>query len=292
VNEPPKATTQGTFLERNEFLLRRLHSLSGILPVGAYLVIHLVTNASVLNSPATFQRSVYSIHSLGRLLPVVEWLFIFIPLLYHAIYGVLIVRGSLPNSGTYKYKSNIGYTLQRATGMIAFVFIVWHVFHMHGWFHADAWMQNVAEPLGGGRFRAYNAASTAAEAMQMSPIVPILYAIGVLACVYHLAFGLWTFGITWGIWATPPAQRWASYVSLTFGIALAVVALGALGGFTVNPELRGQEKIVKARAQEDEMYEQRLKIGDIEPDDHKRKRDEERTGEPQHAAVTSPSTEP
>src|SRR3954471_12626823 len=174
-----KAAGSGSFLERHEFLLRRLHSLSGLVPVGAYMVVHLLTNASVLDGPAAFQRRVYAIHSLGAVLPLVEWTFIFLPLIYHAVFGILITRGALPNSSTYKYASNVRYTLQRATGMIAFVFIFWHVFHMHGWFHADAWMQNVAEPLGGGKFRAYNATSTAAQAMQLSLIVPILYAIGV-----------------------------------------------------------------------------------------------------------------
>jgi succinate dehydrogenase / fumarate reductase, cytochrome b subunit len=277
VNEPSKAQVQGSFLERNEFLLRRLHSLSGIVPVGAYMVIHLVTNASVLDSAATFQRSVYSIHSLGAVLPVVEWVFIFLPLIYHAVYGVLITRGALPNSGTYKYASNLRYTLQRATGMIAFVFIMWHVFHMHGWFHADAWMQNVAEPLGGGRFRAYNATSTTAEAMQMSLIVPILYAIGVLSCVFHLANGIWTFGITWGLWVTPRSQQWANVACLVFGLGLAAVSMGALGGFTLKPELRGEENIAKVRAKEDQMYEERVKMGQIDENEHKRKRDEERT---------------
>src|SRR5205823_9074663 len=86
VNEAPSAAPQGTFWERNEFLLRRLHSLSGMVPVGAYMVVHLLTNASVLDSSAAFQRNVYQIHSLGAVLPMVEWTFIFLPLLYHAIY--------------------------------------------------------------------------------------------------------------------------------------------------------------------------------------------------------------
>ena len=120
MNEPPQAAPKGTFLERHEFLLRRLHSLSGVVPVGAYMVIHLLTNASVLDSAAAFQRNVYSIHSFGAVLPVIEWVFIFLPLIFHAVYGVLIVRGAVPNSGTYKYMSNVRYTLQRATGMIAF----------------------------------------------------------------------------------------------------------------------------------------------------------------------------
>jgi len=290
VNEPAKLAPRGSFLERNEFLLRRLHSLSGIVPVGAYMVVHLVTNASVLDSPATFQRSVYSIHSLGAMLPVVEWVFIFLPLLYHAIYGVLITRGALPNSSTYKYTNNVRYTLQRATGMIAFLFIMWHVFHMHGWFHADAWMQSVAEPLGGGKFRAYNATSTAAEAMQMSAVVPILYAIGVLSCVFHLANGIWTFGITWGLWVTPAAQRWANAFCLVFGIALAAVSMGALGGFTF--KYRGADEIAKIRAEEDQMYEKRVEVGDIDPNDHKRKREHEhKADEAQQAAVPAEPSE-
>jgi succinate dehydrogenase / fumarate reductase cytochrome b subunit len=230
VKEAPSAAPAGGFLARNEFLLRRLHSLSGLIPVGAYMVVHLLTNASVLDSAATFQRNVYTIHSLP-LLVVIEWTFIFIPLLFHAIFGVLIIRGGLPNSSTYKYTSNIRYTLQRATGMIAFVFIVWHVFHMHGWIHAEWWTKGVSQPLFGGMFKAYNAASTGAEAMRISGIVPVLYAIGVLSCVFHLANGIWTFGITWGLWVTPAAQRWANAVCLVFGLGLGAVGLGALGGF-------------------------------------------------------------
>jgi len=90
--------------------------------------------------------------------------------------------------------------------------------------------------------------------LQASMVVSILYAIGVLACVFHLANGIWTFGITWGIWVTPAAQRWATAVCLVFGLGLAAVGLGALGGFTwgVNVE--------EARRVEDEMYEKQFAV--------------------------------
>jgi succinate dehydrogenase / fumarate reductase cytochrome b subunit len=272
VSEAPPSS----FLARNEFLIRRLHSLSGMIPVGAYMVVHLLTNATVLDSPATFQKNVYSIHSLGVVLPLVEWVFIFIPILFHAIVGVLIVRGSLPNNSTYKYTSNLRYTLQRATGMIAFAFIMWHVFHMHGWFHADAWL-NTISGLGGAMFRPYNAASSGAEAMRASmPIVPILYAIGVLSCVFHLANGIWTFGITWGIWVTPQAQRWATVACLIFGIGLGIVGMSALAGFAfvVDP--------AKAKLAEDKMYESKTASGELAPNEHKRAHDTK------HAAAPSP----
>ena len=256
---------QSGFLARHEFLIRRLHSLSGMIPVGAYMVVHLLTNASVLASPAAFQRNVYAIHGLP-LLCVIEWTFIFIPLIFHAVFGVLIIRGGLPNSSTYKYTNNVRYTLQRATGMIAFVFIFWHVFHMHGWIHADWWIDGMARGLYGGMFRPYNATSTGAAAMQISWVVPILYAIGVLSSVFHLANGIWTFGITWGIWVTPAAQRWANVACLIFGLGLSAVSLGALGGFA----FKTPAQIEEARKTEDAMYDHKVAAKEIEPDEHKR----------------------
>ena len=254
------------FLVRHEFVIRRLHSLSGLVPVGAYMVVHLATNASVLNSPGSFQSNVYSIHGLGKLLPVVEWGFIFLPILFHAIVGVAIAAGMVPNTRNYPYGANRRYTAQRWTGMIAFVFIMWHVFHMHGWFHFDPWLTNVAEPYGGARFRPYNAASSAGLALQ-NIIVVGLYAVGVLACVYHLANGLWTMGITWGVWTSEAAQRRALVVCSVFGWLLAIVSVGALYGMWNTGRGAALERAVDV---ENRMYESRVGTGQIEPDPHKR----------------------
>jgi succinate dehydrogenase / fumarate reductase cytochrome b subunit len=251
----PSSEPAGSFLAEHEFLIRRLHSLSGLIPVGAYMVVHLLTNASVLDSPGTFQRAVYQIHSLGVVLPVIEWGFIFLPILFHAVIGVAIIRGGLPNSGTYATDKNVRYTLQRATGMIAFVFIVWHVFHMHGWFHFDAWVDGVARPLGGANFEPYNAASSLGAATN-GFVVPLLYGIGVLSCVFHLANGIWTMGITWGVWVSPAAQRRADLICIVFGLGLAVVSMGALtGAITVDEE--------KARDIEQKMQAAKLAAGEI-----------------------------
>lgn len=268
-SQHPSPAPSGSFLARNEFLIRRLHSLSGLVPVGAYMCVHLLTNASVLNGYSTFQNAVFQIHALGDLLPVVEWVFIFIPILFHAIVGVVIVRGGLPNSSSYAYTSNIRYTLQRATGMIAFVFIAWHVFHMHGWFHFDAWVNNIAEPLGGARFSPYNAASTAGAAMA-SFVVKVCYAIGVLSCVFHLANGIWTMGITWGVWISPAAQKRASVACSIFGVLLAVVGMSALVGFS-------KVDVEKAAEVENQMYKAKVASGDVQENEHKRAKHKEET---------------
>ncbi len=245
-----------SFLVRHEFLIRRLHSLSGLIPVGAFLCLHLAVNASVMGGVPTFQSNVDRIHALGPLLPVVEWVFIFIPILFHGIVGVAIVRGGLPNTVNYPYAKNWRYTLQRVTGMIAFVFILAHVAHMHV----------IAEPLKRfnpewfAQFDPEMATSSAAEAVQASLLVPAIYTVGVLASVFHLANGIWTMGITWGVWTSPSAQNRANYICVAFGLGLAVVGLaGVAGMMRVNPQ--------QAAAKEERLeYGRKLLRGEVDPE--------------------------
>ena len=211
-----------SFLERHQFLIYRLFSLAGLIPVGAFLAVHLLTNASILagDDGRTFQSRVDLIHSLGPLLLPVEVAFIFLPMLFHAAVGFVIIANGLPNVGSYPYVGNLRYTLQRATGMIAFAFIVWHIVQLH-------WL---GKPFGGGQFDPHHAASTAGAALRPT-LVSILYCIGVLSTVFHFANGLWTLGITWGLWTSPAAMRRANVVSVVVGLGLAAAGLGAIGGF-------------------------------------------------------------
>jgi len=127
------SSSGGQFLGRHEFFIRRLHSASGLW-IGAYMCVHLLTNASVLNGAGTFQDQVETIHHLGRALPLVEWSLIFVPFIFHAVVGVQRAVSCETNSSMYRYGGNVRYTLQRVTAWIALFFIAWHVFHMHGWF--------------------------------------------------------------------------------------------------------------------------------------------------------------
>ena len=70
-----------------------------------------------------FQGNVYKIHSLGRLLPLVEWTFIFIPILFHAHRRHLDRGGDESEYVDLSVRANCRYSMQRITGMIAFFFI-------------------------------------------------------------------------------------------------------------------------------------------------------------------------
>jgi len=254
-----------SFFERHEFLIRRLHSLTGLIPVGAFMCVHLTVNASVLNGAETFQENVYGIHALGKILPLVEWLFIFLPLIFHAAIGVWIITTGKSNTSAYAYGGNWRYTLQRASGMVAMVFILWHVFHMHGWFHFDWWLA-WAEPAGGHQFRPYNAPSTAGAALQ-NPLMIAFYAFGILASVYHLANGLWTMGITWGVWTSAAAQKKALTVCGVFGVGLLAVGWSALGGMVAVGSGEGFER---ARQIEEKMFRHKVEAGLVPEDSHKK----------------------
>lgn len=221
----------GAQADARYFLVRRLHSLTGLVPLGVFLCVHLLTNASVLAPAETpggqFQQSVERIHALGPLLVPVEIVGIFIPLAFHILLGFQIMFSSNSNAQHYRYGSNIRYTLQRSTAVIAFLFLVWHLWQMH-WLGA---------PVGGGKFALHDAAgnatavSTTAATIQAAWWIAPLYAIGIVSTVFHLANGVWTSLITWGITIRPRTQRVSGYACAVFGVALCLVGLGALSGF-------------------------------------------------------------
>ncbi|MEZ6091410.1 MAG: succinate dehydrogenase cytochrome b558 subunit [Pirellulaceae bacterium] len=270
-----------SFFLKHEFAIRRLHSLLGVVPIGLYICIHLTTNASLVAGPASFQRLVNQIHSLGPALPIVEWTFIFLPLLFHAIIGIWIAMTGESNTDRYRFTGNKRYRWQRITGYLAFIYITIHVFHLHGWFHFGPWLDYVATPLGMARFRAYNAASTLAYSMD-GIFWPTFYLIGVLSCVYHFANGLWTAGITWGLWLTPAAQKRATTFCSAVGGVVGLIAIAAwLATLKLDPK--------EARVIEDRMYEAGVKAGTVFEDEHKRS---EPVPTAEQASVTSGVGEP
>jgi succinate dehydrogenase / fumarate reductase cytochrome b subunit len=216
-------SAQPSAKDKYYFILRRLHSLTGLVPVGIYLFFHLTVNATILAGGEKFQFVVDQIHQLAKagLLFPVEMALIFIPLAFHAVYGVVIMLTADMNAREYRYGPNIRYTLQRWSGIIAFVFIIFHVWQMH----------RFGAPFGGATFDPHDAPATTAVAIQASWWYAPFYALGVVASVYHLANGIWTALITWGITVGPRSQRLSGYICTAFGIALGLIGMGALWGF-------------------------------------------------------------
>ncbi len=196
-----------------EFFYRRLHSLLGVIPVGIFLIQHLVVNHFATKSPEAFNEAAHFMESLPfRYL--LEIFIIFLPILFHAIYGLYIAFTAKNNVGKYSYFRNWMFFLQRVTGIITLIFITWHVWETRiaAAFGADVNYDMMANILS-------------------SPAMLVFYLVGVIATIFHFANGLWSFGVSWGITVSPRSQQISTFVTLGIFVALSIVGVRAIFAF-------------------------------------------------------------
>lgn len=214
---------------RRHFWLRRVHSLMGLV-FGAYITVHLLVNATGF-SPSMYQANVDKIHSLEPMLPVIEIVGIFIPLLVHVLYGVYIAKAGVKfNTTKYNYGGNVRYFLQRVTAYILLAFVIYHIGTLHKWGVALLGYKPAFDPLD-----AYNTTVKAIQSPYGSSALNIavsaFYLLGIWSAVFHWANGMWTAAIAWGLTITARSQKNWGNVCCAFGIFMMVVGTAAWAEF-------------------------------------------------------------
>ena len=204
------------------FILRKLHQLTGIMPLGFFLLEHFYTNSKAIAGAADFNTAVKDLQSIPYIL-LVEIGGIFIPLIYHAVYGMVITVEARPNNLHYPYSRNWFYTIQRVTGVILFFFITFHVLNFRFGLIPGLNTVSVAH-------NPEQAFSVVAREFSMWPIF-IVYVIGISSTVWHLANGVWLFLVDWGITIGERAQRISGYACLGIGAVLLAVGINAAVAF-------------------------------------------------------------
>jgi succinate dehydrogenase / fumarate reductase cytochrome b subunit len=244
------AAPSASFLDRHHFILRRLHSFTGIAPIGVFLVIHLITNSSIvwgkLGLRGEKPDATWVEGGVAYFVKEVQWINAQIPHLFlleltlwgaiafHAILGVIYIRTGRANVSSYGYADNRRYKWQRLTGYIAIFYIFYHIATLR-W----GWTFLIPPFDGSVKWSHSYAASTMAAALKGSNtgwsfwgvVVSAFYFIGITASVFHFANGLWTAAITWGLTVSAKAQRRWGVVCLAMGAGLMVAAWGSLFGF-------------------------------------------------------------
>ena len=204
------------------FVLRRLHSLTGIIPVGAFLFEHiLVSNSTALGGPEAYARQVSFLANLP-LVFFLELFGIWLPISYHALYGFYIWYRGDSNTFAYPWTGNWMYTLQRWTGGIAFVYILWHVYTMRfigSDLHADP-------SLSFGKVQ---------HEVFQTPLF-LFYVVGLIAASWHFAYGIWLFTAKWGIVSGDKAQKRFLALCLAFFVVLTGAGLASLTAFRSLPQ--------------------------------------------------------
>lgn len=199
---------------KNEFYLRRLHSLLGIIPIGAFLIVHLMVNHQATQGAEAFNKAAGFMESLPFLL-VTELILIYIPILYHGLYGIHIAFTAKENIGHYSLFRNWMFALQRLTGIIAFVFIFVHLW------------QTRLQKLFFGKEISYDMMHQTLQ----NPVWVIVYVICVIAVIFHFSNGIWSFLVTWGFLQSKKSQRIFTWVSLIIFLILSYIGVTAILAF-------------------------------------------------------------
>ncbi|WP_232695682.1 succinate dehydrogenase cytochrome b558 subunit [Brevibacillus daliensis] len=198
---------------KKSFALHKLHTLLGLFPIGLFVVFHLTANFQATKGPEAFNSAVQMIEHAPFLL-FLEFGLIYLPILFHAIYGLYLAFQGKPNNSQFKYYRNQMYLLQRVTGVITLIFVAWHVWQtrIQKAFGAEVNFDMMADILS-------------------NPFMIVFYAVGILSAVFHLSNGIWSFLVHWGITVGPRSQRFASIFSMIVFVALSYVGLRAMFAF-------------------------------------------------------------
>lgn len=234
-----------SFIEKNHFLLRRLHSLTGIVPIGVFLIAHLLTNSSIIWGGAALREGMHDApfadKGIAYFQEEVAWINTQVPhlllieislwgaIFFHSGLGIYYAMSGRSNTARYAYQDNWRYTLQRISGYLGFVFILYHVATLRWGFD---WLVP-----SGTVWSHHFSASTLVAALKGSTdgwtaaglVVSLAYFVGVSLLVFHFANGLWTAAITWGLTISTQAQKRWGYVCAAIGIGLMGAAWSALG---------------------------------------------------------------
>ena len=206
----------------NTFLLRKLHQVTGIVPLGMFYFVHIWTNSAALNGPKVFNEHVQTLHDMPYLL-FIEIFGIFVPLVFHSVYGILISTEAKPNAISYGYGRNWFYIFQRATGVFLFFFLLFHILHFR--FGLIPGLNMI--PVAGNADKSFAIVS---GEFQMTAIL-IVYILGLLATAWHLAYGFFLFVVDWGLVIGEKAQKVVLYGCLGLAVLLSVVGVNAAFSF-------------------------------------------------------------
>jgi succinate dehydrogenase / fumarate reductase cytochrome b subunit len=192
---------------------RRLFTLSGVAPLGAFLVLHAITNARAVRGETAFVAAVHAYERVPAL-TALEILFVYAPLLFHTAYGVWLVATRKPLAASSPFAPPWKLAV-RATGVVAALFLVLHLPELR--FRTPG-----ARPSGG-QLLTWLAADLSRTSHGW-PLVAAAYLFACACATFHFAAG------SWGVFAStrfasedPHAKRRSAWAAALGGVALFVV---------------------------------------------------------------------
>src|SRR5262249_31767701 len=146
------------------------------------------TYSSALQGRQAFERAVGL--TAAPYFLVLEVAFVWLPLIFHGVYGIKLWFEGQSNLTRYPHFENWMYSLQRLTGGLSAIFIIYHFWHFR-------W------PLLLGKIGREDLfpelCASLSSTFKGIPGVALASLLGIAAATFHLANGLTGFCFSWGI---------------------------------------------------------------------------------------------
>jgi succinate dehydrogenase / fumarate reductase cytochrome b subunit len=161
----------------------RIGSLLAVVPLSIWVVVHLWNNLSAFQGGDRWQDDVTTYaHPVAHL---VTSIVVLLPLVLHTVWGVGRLLTSRPNNVRYGFFANLKYLLQRLSAVGLLLFLGAHL-----------WLAMLKPRLVEGHAEAF---SDIAHQMRTHMPTLVVYLLGTAGISYHVANGLSTFAMGWGI---------------------------------------------------------------------------------------------
>ncbi len=213
---PPRdgeaASTASLLAARSDFLQARLASILAIAPLGVWTVVHLWHNLSAFSGASAWQEAVTEYpHPFAE---AVTAIVVLLPLAIHSVWGIRRLVTSRPNNLRYRFYGNAKYLLQRAAAAGVLLFLGAHL-----------WLAWIRPRMLQGHAEQF---ADIAETMHTHRPTLVVYLLGTLGVAYHLANGVQTFCMGWGVCSSQQGLRRLEWIALTLFVLLLAMAWGAV----------------------------------------------------------------
>lgn len=208
-------STQATaeaLTDRNPLLKSRLGSFLAVVPLSIWVINHLWDNLSAFYGATAWEKSVTEYAN--PFAQAFTFIIVMLPLLIHTAWGLVRIFTMKPNNLAYNNYGNLKYIVQRVAGLGVLAFLGAHIWLA---FLQPRLVEGHAEPF----------MDIAREMHYHGPTL-MVYLLGTLGTSYHLANGLQTFGMGWGILASDRSMRRFEPISILIFLILLAMSWGAI----------------------------------------------------------------
>jgi succinate dehydrogenase / fumarate reductase cytochrome b subunit len=199
-------------LARSSFLRSRLGSLLAVAPLGVWTFFHLWHALYAFQGAEPWEKALTEYpHPVAQ---AVTGVVVLLPLAIHTVWGIGRLFTSRPNNLRYRHYANLKYLLQRvaALGVLAFI-------------GAHLWLALLHPRLVEGHPETF---ADLAEHMHFHMPTLVTYVLGILGVAYHLANGMQTACMSWGVVSTQRGLKRLEGVAIVTFLVLLAMGWGAV----------------------------------------------------------------